>query len=105
MISQQRGQTRNRARRLARRLAGLVLVGCFVAALAASANHNHYLDGADCQTSACIHCTGALAAGPGTPTLVAGTPPSIERERVRLTPPALPFPLPLAHSGGAPPRA
>lgn len=92
-------------RAVARRLAGLVLCGCFVATLALSIGHNHYLDGADCQSTACIHCTGALAAGPGAPVLVAAPPLRRVLDGVPEALPALPYLLPLAHSGGAPPRA
>jgi hypothetical protein len=91
---------------MVRRLASVLLIGCFVATLAIAAGHNHFLEGSSgCQASACVLCTGALAAGPGAPILAPAPLPEWEREVVGPVSPVLSYLLQLDHSGGAPPLA
>ena len=91
---------------MVRRLASILLLGCFLATLAVAAGHNHFLESATgCQSSACVLCTGALAAGPGAPVLAPAPLPGWEREVVAPLSPVLPYQLQLDHSGGAPPAA
>ncbi len=98
--------TRPQSLRVARRLASAFLFGCFLATLLVAARHDHLRDRTgSCADSACVLCSGAIAAGPGAPVLLEAPLAHREREVVPPAAPAIPYLLKLDHSGGAPPLA